>query len=207
MRHVASRFAETCQKIIPYSTQHHMLSWYSSFDRDKAWSLTCCYKTRFCKTRNGSCICLCIRKRQTPDRSAVKIRILDRTHLYNHFLTHYISKETLWFSASSKGIEMGRVTSSKAFCVVFSMILLHFLILSLLILNQETKHQGKDRNQTRRMLGLPFSSSLSQSLLVDGVVQSESRESVEANLKRAPKSKSNPSHNRWRWKWRTVIDW
>lgn len=40
MRHVASRFAETCQKIIPYSTQHHMLSWYSSFDRDKAWSLT-----------------------------------------------------------------------------------------------------------------------------------------------------------------------
>ncbi|KAF8041048.1 hypothetical protein BT93_B3077 [Corymbia citriodora subsp. variegata] len=85
--------------------------------------------------------------------------------------------------------------SCRAIVAVFSLMLLHCLVLSLLTLHQETPAQySRDRSYPRRML--VTSNSFSAHLNKLSEAAKDLQKSVEASLKKAPPSKSNPTQNR-----------
>ncbi|KAJ6944613.1 hypothetical protein NC652_009854 [Populus alba x Populus x berolinensis] len=82
----------------------------------------------------------------------------------------------------------------RAFLILFSLIVIHILMSSLLCLHHERKVQLLDRNQGRRLL-VPFAS-LSANVNKSTGANKDPRKAAETSLRKAPPSFSNPTQNK-----------
>uniref|UniRef100_A0A3N7GVE7 Uncharacterized protein n=1 Tax=Populus trichocarpa TaxID=3694 RepID=A0A3N7GVE7_POPTR len=82
----------------------------------------------------------------------------------------------------------------RAFLILFSLIVIHVLMSSLLCLHHERKVQLLDRNQGRRLL-VPFAS-LSANVNKSTGANRDPRKAAETSLRKAPPSFSNPTQNK-----------
>ncbi|KAL9386259.1 hypothetical protein Peur_019383 [Populus x canadensis] len=103
-----------------------------------------------------------------------------------------LAPKTPAISLSLQHYIMGNI--HRAFLILFSLIVIHVLMSSLLCLHHERKVQLLDRNQGRRLL-VPFAS-LSANVNKSTGANKDPRKAAETSLRKAPPSFSNPTQNK-----------